>query len=713
MALFTDPTKPKRSKPKPKPAKVANERQRAADRMRKKREGDRVVVVEVSAKSIARRQRHERDLFRWLRFYFPNVFTAPFTKQQKEMATAILSAAQHGGDQAIAAPRGEGKTTICECVVIFCVLTGALSFPVIFSATGPDAERILRNIKSRLDGTESPRLLEDYGEVCGPAAALEGLPNRANGQTAAGRIGDHTFPATRTRIRWSGREITLPTIKAPGSRATGAIIMTRGLDAAVRGLRVGARRPDLAVIDDPETREIAESDERPGKLARKIDADVAGLAGQQKRLSRVMLTTIMNRKCLSYRYTDPKRQPSWKGRRLRLLVKPPDRDDLWQEYIELRQTGQADGDDFGRAAHAFYKKNRRKMDRGAVVGNKHRYSRDTLPDGSPMQISALQFCFDTIADMGRDAFDSEFQNDPPEEAGPIESGISANRIQRQLSGFDRRIVPPGCAIVTQGIDVRKMALHFVVRAWQPGAIGFTIDYGVHEVRGTVRGSDDGVEVALVRALEERRQDLAENPYTTIDGEIVDIKTTLVDAGWQTDAIYHFCRSAGRGWRPAMGFGRSNGCVQAAFNMPSKDNERRRSGQQWFLSYRNKQKVWLVCCNADYWKAWEHSRWLTDPGRPGCMQNFGTPGDGDRMNDDEKRHFSYAKHLTAEVEVEEVVKGILTRRFKSKSDTNHYLDASYLADVAASMNGIKLLTKTTKKPKQKIKMSERIAARRNR
>jgi len=667
----------------------------------------------VDADAIKRRRRLERNIFRWLRYYFPEIFTQPFTAQQKEMAAAILSAAKYGGDQAIAAPRGEGKTTIVECVVIYCVLTGALAFPVIFSATGPDAERILRNIKGRIDGTESDRLAADYAEVCGPAAALEGLPNRANGQIATGRIGDQAFGPTRTRIRWSGREITLPTIDAPESRARGALIMTRGLDAAVRGLRVGRRRPDLAVIDDPETREIAESDERPNKLARKIDQDIAGLAGPRKRLSRVMLTTIMNRRCLSYRFTDPKEKPSWKGRRFRLLIKPPAREDLWEEYIQLRQDGQVEGDEFGRAAHAFYLAHRRQMDRGARVGNRNRFTPDVLPDGSTMQVSALQFCYDTIADMGRDAFDAEYQNDPPEEAGPIESGITAYRIQRQLSGHDRRIVPPGATVLTQGVDVRKLALHWVVAAWQPGATGFVVDYGVTEVRGTIRGSDEGVEHAILRALEERRDDLIENPYTTPDGEVVEVKTSLVDAGWKTPAIYHFCKAAGKRFRPAMGFGRSNGCVQASFNMPAKDNERRRSGHNWFLSYREADRVWLVCCNADYWKGWIHSRWLTGPGHPGSLQLFGTPGGADRMNADEKAHFSFAKHLTAEVEVEEVVKGILTRRWSAKSDTNHYFDASYLAAVAANMHGIKLLGRAAKKPKQKIKMSDRIAQRRGR
>jgi hypothetical protein len=254
---------------------------------------------------------------KWLRHYVPEVFEYDFTENQTAIVDAILTAATEGGDQSIAAPRGDGKTSIAECVIVYCVLKGILLFPVIFSATGDDAERILGNIKQRLE--ENERLVEDYNEVCGPAKALEGQPNRANGQVVYGNIGSVEFGDTRSKIRWSGRQVVLPTIEVKGSRATGSVIATRGLDAAVRGLRYLTKRPDLAVIDDPETRDIAGSDDdrQRHKLELKIDQDIAGCAGQTRRLARVVLTTIMSRKSLSYKLTDPEQKPSFRGKRFR------------------------------------------------------------------------------------------------------------------------------------------------------------------------------------------------------------------------------------------------------------------------------------------------------------------------------------------------------------------------------------------------------------
>jgi hypothetical protein len=139
----------------------------------------------------------------------------------------------------------------------------------------------------------------------------------------------------------------------------------------------------------------------------------------------------------------------------------------------------------------------------------------------------------------------------------------------------------------------------------------------------------------------------------------------------------------------MGFGKSNGCVQASFACPIKSSPDKKVGDRWFLSRRPKG-TWLVCMDADFWKSWEHDRWMSDPQKAGALVLFGTPSDNDRLSDDQKKHLAYAKHLTSETEVEEVIRGSLKRHWKAKSDNNHWLDASYMCDVAASMKGVRLV-----------------------
>ncbi|MDD4891981.1 MAG: phage terminase large subunit family protein [Phycisphaerae bacterium] len=637
-----------------------------------------------------RRADLEQDDAAWLRYYCHELFTYDFTAQQVEMHHAIDHAITYGGDQAIAASRGEGKTKLFERETMKKTLQGVIGFALLLAATGSKAEDSLASIKRELETNE--RLLADYPEVCFPIRALEHTPNRAHYQTVSGRRIDTGEPYIRhpSRFKWCGQEVYLPDV--PGAPAAGGIIATRGLDAEVRGLNKRDRRVDLVGIDDPDTEETVRSEDQAHKLMDRIDRAIAGLGGQRSHVARVMLTTCQSRKSVSFIYTDRKQKPSWQGKRFRFLVKKPDREDLWAEYLSLWRTGfeQTPPDEFARKAHQFYLDHREEMDAGAEVSNPNRHDARHLEDGSQFELSALQHYYNVVARLGQEAADCELDNNPPEETGPQESGITAYRIQRQLSGFRRKIVPPGTIALTQGIDCHKRLLYFVVRAWRADATAYTIDYGGAEVFAGGPRDDDGLDEAIKNALADRRDMVDADPYTREDGEIVPLDQTLIDAGYRTEAIYDYCRAAGLGFRPAMGFGKSAGCASPNFRAPVRSSPDKRVGDRWFLA-RQPKGVWLVCHHADHWKAWEHDRWMSRPPKPGSMTLWGQPSNHpDQLSDDEKAHFNYAKHLTAEVEVEEVVKGIAKRYFEAKSDTNHYCDASVLADVAASIVGVRLM-----------------------
>jgi len=660
-----------------------------------------VYIEPAPATNKRRRKRLEKNDAKWLMYYFGvksnshNPFWYKFTSQQLQMIEAIGHAARWGGDQSLAASRGEGKTTFFERLLTKYALEGRIKFGVLCAATGTAAANSLEAIRDSLETNDL--LYDDYREVCWPVRALENTPNRAHYQTVSGKRFDNRKPFSHepSRFSWCGQSVVFPEV--PGSPSAGAIIATRGLDAAVRGLKRKGRRPDIVGIDDPDTEESARSEEQAKKLEDRIDKALGGLGGQQRGIARVMLTTLQNRICVSYRFTDPEQKPSWKGKRYRFRIKPPDMPDLWDEYISIWQGCiqelSKDGkclDPFARKAHDFYLANRKSMDVGAVVANPNRFNPEKLPDGSQLEVSALQRYYNEVARIGPEAVAAEYDNNPPEESGPIESGITAHRVQRQVSGYSRRLVPPEVACVVQGIDVGKFACHFVVKAFRTDATAFVIDYGVQEVLGTIRGSDEALDKHILRALYARRETVLENPYAKADGEIVEVQKTIVDAGYRTDAVYHFCREAGIAYQAAMGFGKSSGCAKTSFNGPVRVTADKRPGDGWFLTARP-QGVWLCGMDTDRWKGWEHDRWMTPADLPGTCLLFGERGIGDRLSDDQKHHFSFSKHITAEVESEDPTKNKgMVRKWKVKSDTNHYLDASYMADVAANMCGITLL-----------------------
>ena len=647
-----------------------------------------------------RRELLESDDEEWLLWYFgdecgvSDPFTYRFVDQQRDMIAAIGYALRNGDDQAIAASRGEGKTTIAERLVLKYVASGQCNYAVLFGSTGPMAENILDAINTYI--IDNDRFADDYPEISVPVRELQGAPQRARTQRATGHRHDNGEPYEMAELAysWCGNELIFPNV--PGSPSAKAIIATRGLDAAVRGLKKRGKRPQLAIIDDPDTEDTARSEEQAAKLLKRIDAAIGGLGGQRRSVGRVVLTTLQSRIAASYVLTDPKQRQTFKGRRYRWLIKPPDRADLWEEYVAMRlddlQQRDAAGNDTdpqARRSHAFYAERRAEMDAGAVVSNPNRYDPSTLPDGTQRELSALQAYYNLVAKLGPEVVATEYDNDPPEESAIVESGLAPTAIQRKLSGFARRTFPRDCTVITVGADVRKTAIHWAARAWTEAGAYYTIDYGVHEVRGTTYGSDEGVDEAIRKAVLEFADELRGYDFADDQGEVRAVDLTLVDAGWKTDSIYAACHEIGTGIMPVMGFGRSSGCTQANFSEAQHRTRDKKPGDRWFLS--KKGRLWLVCADADYWKGWEHDRWLTGPDKPGSMLLFGelASAGNERLTDDEKQHHSYARHITNEREVEEPHKGGLRRVWRARSENTHWLDASYYASVAANIRGIRL------------------------
>jgi len=672
------------------------EKQRDALRKAKQRAAARDVTIP-KIKSVKRRLACLEDPYLFMSTYFGWIFAQPFTQSRREMVEAIVKAAKQSDDQAVAGPRGDGKTRSALFVALWLAVKGATDFPLIISKSGGRAARELKNLKDAMK--ESPEFAADFPELMTPILAIGRWAAAAVKQTVYGEYTD---------LEWGSEAIIFPRVRTETLRANrwnknvescanAQIFASLGIEGPIRGYSIRNRRPTLAIIDDIDDRESARSDIQTEARIEIIDSDVAGLGGPDRNVSRVMLCTLLNRTCAAYVFTDRKQRPSFHGQRHKLITKLPTNWGLSEEYIAMRQNRDGDKDPDAREAHRWYLAHRKQIEEGYETSNPYRFNIKPLGDGGPAEVSTLQSYLNWIADKDLKSALTELQNDPPEEVGVIASSISSSRIQRQLSGFKRREIPPGCVFLTQGIDCRKVALHWIVRAWllneRRGLVtGYTIDYGVQDVWGTTRGSDEGLDDALKQAINARRAMMDDFPYTFSNGTSKPVKLTLIDAGWRTQAVYDACRDLGVGFRPAMGFGKSSGCVQASFSPPNQNTPDKKAGDHWFLTLKPK-RTWLVAMEADFWKAWEHDRWMTDPDKPGALMLFGESaeqlGQKNGMSQDEKSHFSYAKHITAESEVEEVVKGAWKRYWKPKRDTNHYLDASYMADVAASMCGMSL------------------------
>lgn len=614
------------------------------------------------------------DIFTFLKVYFPEIFSQKFTPDRIEMLEAIIFAARFSGDQAVAGPRGEGKTRNALYASLWLCLRGELRFPIII---GKNATRSATDMKSLKEQLQFNALLaDDFPEVCIPIRELEGWASRARMQTVNGEF---------TRIEWGADHVILPTVadRDTESAACGQIIASLGVEGPIRGITFRDERPDLAIIDDVDDRQSAKSFTQTEDRERIIDQDILGLSGPGKRISRVMLCTMLNNTCIAATYTDPKKKPSWRGKRFKALVKKPDNEDRWEEYIQLRKENSED-DPHYRVAGQFYIDNQEEMDAGAVVANPENYDDSSGSDGEPLEISALQAIYNIIADVGWDNFATEYQNDPP--AGDVEetSGMVPRIVRESMNGRERRVVPNESQKLTAFIDVAMYRHHYIVASWKNGGTGCIVDYGE---KSTPEPKRIGRDKAILIALREMRDEWLEDPYLNEDGEPVTLNLCLVDSRYADSAVYQFTQESGAGFMP------SSGSDNEKFRQPPNRTADKRPGTVGWYQVRRDKGAWVIAMHSDYWKHIVHNSLLMKSITEGGLQ---APGSITLYGDEDQSviHRDFAQQICAEIftkEWKDTPTGgkVFKEYWKKIEKNNHYLDCLYGVAVAASVCGIEM------------------------
>ena len=69
--------------------------------------------------------------------YFQPIFYLPWSKDHRRVIAAIERVIIHHDSQAIAMPRGSGKSRLSELAVLWAKLKGLHRFTVLIAATGP------------------------------------------------------------------------------------------------------------------------------------------------------------------------------------------------------------------------------------------------------------------------------------------------------------------------------------------------------------------------------------------------------------------------------------------------------------------------------------------------------------------------------------------------------------------------------------------------
>jgi hypothetical protein len=194
----------------------------------------------------------------------------------------------------------------------------------------------------------------------------------------------------------------------------------------------------------------------------------------------------------------------------------------------------------------------------------------------------------------------------------------------------------------------------------------------------------GVEQAVMVALQELWDMVAAGwPLGTLDGDRVLPQQVWIDAGYVTPVVYAFCRESGDRFRPVVGRGAGQQHRNEDLGRTTQTGSAVRAiGKGYHASWLPTEQLHLFEADADHWKSFTHGRLSTPLGKPGAMALFhAQPQD----------HLALARHVTAEVKVEEFVagKGVTVKWERVRRD-NHWFDVLSYACIAAHACGVRLV-----------------------
>lgn len=624
------------------------------------------------------------DLKLFFETCFPKAFRLGWSKNHLKVLKKLQNAILHGGKFALAMPRGRGKTTIFVRAMLWATLYGHHKYVLLVGANDDKALGLLNDIRQEL--RFNPHLAKMFPEACHPIRALAGIANRAGGQVLDGKP---------TSIAWSGSQLILPTVE--GALCSGAIIEAGGLLTAIRGAHYTTPdgdilRPTLVLLDDPQTRESANSSDQTKTRYEILSADLAGLAGPDQKLSVCAAVTCIAKGDLSDTILDRKRCPEYRGERLKMIVHWPSKKamKLWEEYFEIRRAALMSDDDgldavLATAATNFYAANRAKMDEEAEV--------DWETAIAPGDLSALQTAMNFLCE-DEDSFWSERQNEPRNLFDVEEDFLTADAISGKLSNYDKRAVPIDVEYVTAFIDVHQRVLFWMVCGWSTSFEGYILDYGVYpkqnrkffvqsRSRPTLQETyrKRGKEGSVYAGLQAVTSTLLSLPLEREDGAEMHINRMLIDAGWLGKTVAKFIRESPPELRSRMthsyGKGYTENMTPISKFIPK---EGEHIGEEWYLpAVKTKGHRRYVIFDSNYWKTFVQRRLATEKGDRGCLSIYGHVG--------HTQHDLLAQHLTAEFRTIKVgMRRADIWDLKPRTTENHWLDTLVGCAVAGSICG---------------------------
>ena len=575
-----------------------------ADRVARHRRHGRMIERR-KPESITRRKRLEGDPEKWLVHYCgKTMFPYPFSHGHKAIISETIAAAKTGTGAAVAAPRGEGKTTVLRGVTVYLVSKKIVRFPVLVGWKHSDAKAAIRLWLRML--TDSAEFRADYPEFTQPfehsthATALKNLTWKDT-ETGCGAMLD-----TADKL------ITLPD-------SLGAIA-ARSAQGDSKGLNVvlpdgTVLRPDFVIFDDAQDADRADNPTAVTDTVDVLENVFLGMAGPQRRLTAAAACTVEAENDVSEHWLN---RPGWRSLRVsRIEEWPgggaggdwPDPDcaaaKLWAAWNDIRlDAGDAE-------AIEFYTEHKAALTDGMRVSWEERYDRERHdPD-------AMYAAMWDRYNLGADVFARGQQNRPIKK-GVTLYALNANVILSRNNGAAVGAVPDWAFRVVATTDVNpSYALTTVVVAFGKDQRAAVLWYGLHQMDPPTRMEMTDAEKRLIiyEALAKHSAPLAALPCRP--------NLWMIDGGGSpAETVIDFAANAPQicGIETVCVFGRA-----ASVYRPT-GKHKIITGEEHHRVMQSSTKQWVIF-NADHWKENAQRSWTGSPGAPGsCSLPIGKHDD---------------------------------------------------------------------------------------
>lgn len=639
---------------------------------------DAAPFADVTPEDKAEREACRYDFGRFCRTYFSAAFTKPFSPDHLKVISKIEGAVLQGLLAAFAMPRGYGKTTLSKAAALWSILYGHRRWVVFIGATGPLAVKLLKDgLKPMLRSNEKL-----YRAFRAPIKVFRMIDNSS---LMARGIHADNVPCNAV---WEKETIVFPRIAHESCFCGESRVTCFGIEGALRGqvatLSTGEEiRPDLVLVDDPQTKASADSDTMTQDRYDIVMGDILGLAGGDTRIAGLVPCTVIRKDDLAERLLDHKRTPEMRGERTKMVYSFPTNEKAWEEYFAMRENDLAAGGD-GACATDLYRSRQVEFDAGAQVA---------WPEMFPKEFaSCIEYAM-FLRNRNPAAFAAEYQNEPVLQDEADGQFLSAQQIQGKINGYDRGHFPTAATTLTGFIDVQQDALFWAVCGWEPDFTGYVVDYGAwpqqnrsyfnyRDLRHTIamRYPNMGTEASIMAALNEFTDNLFGRVFRRDDGAVIPLSRLLVDSGWQSETVYSFTRQS----KHKASILPSKGRGISASNVPFSDYKAKpgeKLGENWKIQPLVSNRAIRLCeYDANAWKTFIQMRLATAIGDAGCLSLFKATHYDHRM---------IAEHLTAETPIKTEGRGRQLWEWKlpANKPDNHLLDCVVGSAVAASIEGI--------------------------